>query len=128
MLTKLDELLGKITEVKNHLANLESKYNSLEQFMIEKKENDLLVKENLNLLSKQSTEFKKELTHHSLLIERHENLFIKLIVPMFEDLFGLIASQNKDTKGNILDADLKLKLERYLIQMKKTKEGKFHFF
>ncbi|CAF4895753.1 unnamed protein product, partial [Rotaria sp. Silwood2] len=92
--------------------------------MIEKKESDLLIKENINLLSKQSVAFKKDLVHHSLLIERHENLFMKLIVPMFEDLFGLIASQNQDKKGNILDPDpdLKLKLERYLIQMKKAKE------
>ncbi|CAF0913260.1 unnamed protein product [Rotaria sordida] len=125
MLTKLDDLLGKITEVNNHLSNLELKYNRFEQFMTEKKENDLLVKENLNLLSEQSVEFQKDLVHHSLLIERHENLFMKLIIPMFEDLFGLIASQNQDKKGNILDPDLKLKLERYLIQMKKIKEGKY---
>ncbi|CAF3843917.1 unnamed protein product, partial [Rotaria sordida] len=123
MLTKLDDLLGKITEVNNHLSNLELKYNNFEQFMTEKKENDLLVKESLNSLSQQSVEFKKDLVHHSVLIERHENLFMKLIVPMFEDLFGLIASQNQDKKGNILDSDLKLKLERYLIQMKKIKEG-----
>ncbi|CAF1316718.1 unnamed protein product, partial [Rotaria sordida] len=93
-----------------------------------KKENDLLVKENLNLLSKQSVEFKKDLVHQSLLIERHKNLFMKLIVPMFEDLFGLIASQNQDKKGNILDPDLKLKLERYLIQMTKIKEELHLFF
>ncbi|CAF3340382.1 unnamed protein product [Rotaria sp. Silwood2] len=59
MLTKLDDLLGKITEANNHLSNLELKYNNFEQFMIEKKESDLLIKENLNLLSKQSAEFKK---------------------------------------------------------------------
>jgi hypothetical protein len=48
----------------------------------------------------------------------------KLLIPMFEDLFSLIASQNHDKKGNPLDADLKCKLERYRIQMKKAKEGK----
>ena len=125
MLTKLDDLLGKITEINNHLSNLELKYNNFEKFMIEKKENDLLVKENLNILSKQAVDFKKDMVHHGLLIERHENLFIKLIMPMFEDLFCVIASQNQDKKGNVLDADLKLKLERYLIQMKKTREGKY---
>ncbi|CAM4823673.1 unnamed protein product [Rotaria magnacalcarata] len=125
MLTKLDDLLGKITEVNNHLSNIESKYSKFEQFMTEKQESDLVVKENLNLLSKQSVEFKKDLVHHSLLIEQHDILFIKLIIPMFEDLFGLIVSQNQDKKGNILDIDLKLKLERYLIQMKKAKESKY---
>ncbi|CAF4509933.1 unnamed protein product [Rotaria magnacalcarata] len=120
----MDDLLGKITELNNHLTNLELKYSKFEQFMIEKNTSDLSVKQNVNLLSQHSTDYKKELVHHSILIERHENVFMKLIIPMFEDLFGLISSQNQDKKGNILDADLKVKLERYLIQMKKVKEGK----
>ena len=33
MLTKLDDLLRKITEINNHLSNLELKYNKFEQFM-----------------------------------------------------------------------------------------------
>lgn len=124
MVNKLDNLLGKITELKNHLVNLESKYNKFEQFMIEKKEYNSSIKENLNLLSKHSVDFKKDLVHHSLLIDRYENLFVKLIIPMFEDLFGLISAQNQDKKGNTLDADLKVKLKRYLIQVKQEKYGK----
>ncbi|CAF5202462.1 unnamed protein product, partial [Rotaria magnacalcarata] len=120
MLNKMDDLLGKITELNNHLTNLELKYSKFEQFMLEKNTSDLSVKQNVNLLSQHSTDYKKELVHHSILIERHENVCMKLIIPMFEDLFGLISSQNQDMKGNILDADLKVKLERYLIQMKKV--------
>ncbi|CAF5132117.1 unnamed protein product, partial [Rotaria magnacalcarata] len=131
MLNKMDDLLGKITELNNHLTNLELKYSKFEQFMIEKNTSDLSVKQNVNLLSQHSTDYKKELVHHSILIERHENVFMKLIIPMFEDLFELISSQNQDKKGNILDADLKVKLERYLIQMKKVKEvetGEFNIW
>jgi hypothetical protein len=53
-------------------------------------------------------------------------MFTKLLIPMFEDLFSVIASQNHDKRGNPLDADLKYKLERYLMQVKKAREGK-HF-
>jgi hypothetical protein len=53
-------------------------------------------------------------------------MFIKVLFPMFEDLFTVIAAQNHDKKGNPLDADLKCKLDRYLVQIKKAKEGK-HF-
>jgi hypothetical protein len=67
---------------------------------------DSLIEENLNLISKQSVEIKLDMVHHSLLIQQHENMFMKLIVPTFEDLFGLIAMQNQDTKRNTLDADL----------------------
>jgi hypothetical protein len=56
-------------------------------------------------------------------IDRHENMFCKLILPMFQDLFSFITSLNQDKKGNTLDADLKCKMERYLIQMKKAHEG-----
>ena len=45
---------------------------------------------------------------------------------MFEDLFSFIAALNYDKKGNPLDVDLKCKLNRYLVQMKKATEGK-HF-
>lgn len=124
MMVKLDDLLEKMSEVNVHLSSLKLKHDKFEQFMMEKNESDSLIKENLNLLSKQSVELKKDVVHHSLLIQQHENMFIKLIIPMFEDLFSLIAMQNHDRKGNPLDADLKLKLERYLIQMKKAKEGK----
>jgi hypothetical protein len=124
MMVKLDDLLEKMSEVNVHLSSLELKHDKFEQFMMEKNESDSLIKENFNLLSKQSVELKKDVVHHSLLIQQHENMFIKLIIPMFEDLFRLIAMQNHDRKGNPLDADLKIKLERYLIQMKKAKEGK----
>ena len=56
---------------------------------------------------------------HSLRIERHENMFCKLLIPMFEDLISFIATLNYDKKGNPLDADLKCKLNRYLVQLKK---------
>ena len=53
---------------------------------------------------------------------------MKLIVSMFDKLFGLIAPQKQDKKGSILDADLKVKPERHRIQMKKVKEGIYIFY
>jgi hypothetical protein len=126
MMNKLDELIGKMSEVKHHLTNLENKHDKFEKFMVEKMLSDELVKENFNDLSKNHLDLKKDVTQHSLLIERHENMFTKLLIPMFEDLFSVIASQNHDKRGNPLDADLKYKLERYLMQVKKAREGK-HF-
>ena len=36
MMVKLDELINKLSEVKNHLANLEAKHDKFEQFILEK--------------------------------------------------------------------------------------------
>ncbi|CAF4750020.1 unnamed protein product [Rotaria sp. Silwood2] len=126
MLNKLDNLLAQIADVNVHLSNLKVKNDKIEQIILAKNDSDILIKENLNLLSKQSMELKKEVIVNNLKVERHENMFTKLIIPMFEDFFSFITVQNCDSNGRTLDADLKLKLERYLIQMKKAKEGK-HF-
>ncbi|CAF4710233.1 unnamed protein product, partial [Rotaria sp. Silwood2] len=99
-------------------------HDKFKQFILEKNQNDERVNENINVLGKSVHELKKDVVQHSLLIERHENVFMKLLFAMFEDLFNVIAAQNQDKKGNPLDADLKCKLERYRIQMKKAREGK----
>jgi hypothetical protein len=99
MIIKLDDLLEKMSEVNAHLSNLKLIYDKFEQFMMEKNESDSIVKDNLNLLSKQSSELKTGVTQHSLLIQRHDNMFVKLIIPMFEDLFGLISEQKRKSTG-----------------------------
>ena len=124
MMVKLDDLIGKLSEVKEHLVKLEVKHDKVEKFIVEKNKNDELVKENFNTLSNMHLNLKKDVVQLNIFVNRHENMFIKLLIPMFEDLFTVIASQNKDKNGNTLDADLKCKLNRYLIQMKKASEGK----
>ncbi|CAM4989155.1 unnamed protein product, partial [Rotaria socialis] len=60
MLNKLDNLLAQIAEVNVHLSNLKVKNDKIEQITLAKNDSDILIKENLNLLSKQSMELKKE--------------------------------------------------------------------
>ena len=126
MLVKLDELINKLSEVTNHLANLEAKHDKFEHFMLEKNRYDEKVTRNINDISNNHMNLKKDVIQQSIYIDRHENLFCKLLIPMFEDLFSFIAALNYDKKGNPLDVDLKCKLNPYLVQMKKAKEGK-HF-
>jgi hypothetical protein len=124
MLSKLDDLLVKISEMNVHLSNIKFKCDRFEQFMIENNESDSSMKENLNLLSSQTTDLKNETVANSRLVQQHDNLLMKVIIPMFEHLSGLIISLNQDKRGNHVNADVKLKLERYITQMKKAKEGK----
>ncbi|CAF4686934.1 unnamed protein product, partial [Rotaria sp. Silwood2] len=124
MMVKLDELINKLSEVTIHLANLEAKHDNFEQFILEKNRNDEIVTKKLNDLSNEHMNLKKNVVQHSSYIDRHENLFFKLLIPMFEDLFSLIAAQNLDKRGKPLDVDLKCKLNRYLVQMKKATEAK----
>lgn len=120
----MTNLINKLSEVKDHLANLEIKHDKFEEFILQKSRNDEAIAKNVNDMTNNYINLKKDVVQHSLFIDRHENLFCKLLIPMFEDLFSLIAAQNCDRKGNPLDADLKYKLNRYLVQMKKATEGK----
>ncbi|CAF1526154.1 unnamed protein product [Rotaria sordida] len=124
MMVKPDELINKLSEVKNHLTNLEANHDKFEQFILEKNCNDEIVTKKINDISNNHMDLKKNGVQQSLYIDRHENLFCKLLISMFEDLFSFIVAQNCDKRGNPLDADLKCKLNRYLVQMKKAIEGK----
>ena len=124
MLVKLDELLNKLSEVTNHLTNLEAKQDKFEHYILEKNRNDENVTKNIDNVSNNQIKLKKDVMHHSLCIERHENMFCKLLIPMFEVLISFIATLNYEKKDNPLDADLKCKLNRYLVQLKKATEGK----
>ncbi|CAF4513712.1 unnamed protein product [Rotaria socialis] len=99
MMIKLDDLIEKMTEVKEHLATLAINNEKFEQFIQDKNQHDDLTKQQIDSLLNNDNAIKKDLVQHSLLIERHENMFIKLLIPMFEDLFTLIAGQNQDKRG-----------------------------
>jgi len=94
--------------------------------MILKNQTDENVKADLIILSTNQDNLKKDVVQHSLFIDRHENMFNKLLVPILEDICSFITAQNIGNKGRVLDADLKCKLERYCIQLKKAADGK-HF-
>jgi len=126
VLNKLDELISKLSAVKDDLADLKAKHDKFEQFMSLKNQNDENTKADLMVLSTNQDDLKKDVVQHSLFIDRHENMFNKLLVPLLEDICTFIIGQNNGNKGRVLDADLKCKLERYRTQMKKATEGK-HF-
>ncbi|CAF0830444.1 unnamed protein product [Rotaria sordida] len=127
MMIKLDDLMTKMSEIKDQISNAALKHEKFEQFILEKNQNDKRIEEHLDTVTKNTVALKKDVVQHSLLVERHENLFMKVLLPIFEDLFTVICTQNQDKKGNPLDADLKYKLERYRVQMKKASEGKLFF-
>lgn len=124
VITKLDELMNKLSIMNDQLTIIASKYDKVDKFMSEQTQYNERIDQHVNLILMQEQELKKDAVQCKLVFERHDNILMKLLLPMFEDLFTLTASLNQDKRGNILDADLKVRLERYLIQVKKTKEGK----
>ncbi|CAF2066751.1 unnamed protein product [Rotaria magnacalcarata] len=124
MMVKLDELINKLSKVKDRLDKFEAKHDKFEQFISDKNRNDETIIQNMNDMSNNYMILKKDVVQQNLFIERHENLFCKLLIPMLEDVFTFISAKNQNQKGNPLDADLKCRINRYFIQMKKATEGK----
>ncbi|CAF1456150.1 unnamed protein product [Rotaria magnacalcarata] len=124
MMVKLDELINKLSKVKDRLDKFEAKHDKFEQFISDKNRNDETIIQNMNDMSNNYMILKKDVVQQNLFIERHENLFCKLLIPMLEDVFTFISAKNQNQKGNPLDADLKCRINRYFIQMKKATEAK----
>ncbi|CAF4194891.1 unnamed protein product, partial [Rotaria sordida] len=85
MMSKLDDLIVKINDVKDHLASLTLKHDKFEKFMVEKAKHDIHVSYQIDTLSANDQELRKDLINHHMLIERHEKIFIKLFIPMLEE-------------------------------------------
>ena len=124
MIQKLDELLVKMSDVNNHLAKLSSNNEKFEQFMNDQNKKDAQITDQLDSVMTISSGLRKDVSFHNIIIERHDHIFVKLIIPMLEDLSGLFNSFNVDKNGRIIDADLKSKMERYRAQLKKVKDVK----
>ncbi|CAF3961071.1 unnamed protein product [Rotaria sp. Silwood1] len=123
MMEKLDDLIHKLSDVKDHLSSLSLKYEKFEQFMIEKNQSDQTLKLNLNSLSQTTNDLKHDVIYYRSKIDRQEKIISKLMVPMFTDLFQVFISQMSDVLDVTIYTNLKQKLEHYLIQMQKAREG-----
>ncbi|CAF3261674.1 unnamed protein product [Rotaria sp. Silwood2] len=77
MMSKLDDLIVKINDVKDHLASLTVKHDKFEKFMVEKAKQDSHVSHQIDILTANDQELRKDLLNHHMLLERHENIFIK---------------------------------------------------
>ena len=126
VIDKLNDLIIKLSDIQNKLVALEVKYDKFEQFMISKNQSDENIQVVLTNLSTNHENLKTDVVQHSILIDRHEDIFSKLMFPLLDDICSFISAQNT-TKNRPIDADLKCRLEHYHLQMKKALDGKrFH--
>ena len=123
VIEKLNDLIIKLSDVQNKLIALEVKYDKFEQFMISKNQSDENIKAVLSNLSSNHENLKTDVAQHSIFIDRHENMFSKLVFPLLDDICSFISLHNTN-KNRPIDADLKNRLERYHLQMKRALDGK----
>lgn len=122
ILNKLDDLVSKLSSLQGQLSNLEMKHDKFEQFMLSKNQSDKSFQESLDKISVEHDLLKNTISQVSVSIDHHENLFLKLIFPLFDDLCIFI-SQIMPSRNKPIDADVRSKFERYRILMNKAIDG-----
>ena len=126
MLKKFDDLITKISEVKDHLASLSLKHENFEKFIEAKNQSDQILKQNLNYVSQTSKNITDDVLILRSKIDRQENIIDRLMIPMFTELFQLFISQMSSVLDNTIYSTVKQNMDRYLTQMQKVRTGK-HF-
>jgi len=126
MMNKLDDLITKISDVKDHLACLSLKHRKFEKFIEEKNHSDQVLKQNLNHVSQSAKKITEDVVFLRSKIVRQENIIERLMIPMFTELFQMFILHMSTVLDDKIYSNVKHSLDRYLTQMQRVREGK-HF-
>jgi hypothetical protein len=126
MMKKLDDLINKISEVKDHLTSLTLQHEKFEKFIIDKNQNDEILIQNLNRVTQTTKSITEDVIFLRSKFVRHENIIERLMIPMFIELFQLFITQMSNVIDDTNYSNVKHKLDRYLKQMQQVRDGK-HF-
>ena len=123
IINKLDDLISRLSSVQSQLTNLETKHDKFEQFMNSKIQSDKVLQDSMNKMLSEHVHFNDKISQINLSIDHHENLSLKLIFPLFDDICCFI-SHTTNPKNKSPDANIKSKIDRYRLLINKAIEGK----
>ena len=121
MMKKLDDLIGKISDVKDHLTSLSVKHENFEKLIEEKNKSDQVLKQNLNLVSQTAKSTDENVTSLTTKVVRQVNIIERLMIPMFTDIFQMFISEMSNVIDDSTYSKIKQKLDRYLMQMQNVR-------
>ncbi|CAF1434935.1 unnamed protein product [Rotaria sordida] len=124
MINKIDELISSVRKVNDTLEKFSKKNDEFELFMNNKIKNDEILSTKIDHLIENDVEFKKNIIQHEIKITRHENIFIKLILPMMDEISKYLSIINIDKKGGTLDADFQVTINRMRVQLENVTQNK----
>lgn len=120
---KLDDLISKLSSVQSQLSNIKVKHDKFEQFMLSKNQSDEQFQTAIDKITANEISLNEIIFQNRLLIDHHENLFLKLIFPLFDDICSYL-TQPTNSRIKSTNIEMKTKLERYRTLMTKAIEGK----
>ena len=130
-LSKLDDLITGLGEVKETLTKLCDFNKQFQQFMTDKNDHDLMVRNDIEHIRSTGRKLESDLVQmnaksltQDTILKRQEQLINQVILPIFDDILSFLLPMMKDTKGRPLDADMKCRFDRYRAQVMNAKQGK----
>ncbi|CAF3569362.1 unnamed protein product [Rotaria socialis] len=79
--------------------------------MEEKNKNDEVIRRDVSILQNINKITEANIVQHDLKLKRHENILIKFIIPLLDEITKILSYQNYDQQGRVLDPDAKILFE-----------------
>ena len=98
--------------------------NHFENFMKDKIVNDEIISNKIDELLQNNNNQKINITQHEIKITHHENVFKKIVLPLLDEISLFLSNLNIDKYGKTLDADLKVKINRWRAQLNDVRTSK----
>ncbi|CAM4927540.1 unnamed protein product [Rotaria socialis] len=124
VISKLDLLVQSVNQVNDKINKLSSWHEKFEKFMEEKNENDEVIRRDVSILQNINKITEANIVQHDLKLKRHENILIKFIIPLLDEITKILSYQNYDQQGRVLDPDAKILFELNRAKLKCIIDGK----
>ncbi|CAF4592906.1 unnamed protein product [Rotaria socialis] len=91
--------------------------------MEEKNKNDEVIRRDVSILQNINKITEANIVQHDLKLKRHENILIKFIIPLLDEITKILSYQNYDQQGRVLDPDAKILFELNRAKLKCIIDG-----
>ncbi|CAF3215296.1 unnamed protein product [Rotaria sp. Silwood2] len=124
IINKIDTLINSMNQVNVMLDKMVDKNHQFEQFMKDKNINDDIVSKKVDELISNDNSIKQNVIQHEIKITRYENILIKLIFPILDEISFFLSNINVGKHNGTLHADFKVKINRMRAQLNNARTDK----
>ncbi|CAF1289161.1 unnamed protein product [Rotaria sordida] len=124
ILSKLNELATNMEKLNDNIFKITLCNEKFEKFMKDKIDSDKIIQQEINVLKNNDKALEVNQVQHELKLKRYENILVKLLMPMLDEMSKVVLILNHDQHGRPLDPGLKTNFEIIRTKLKLALEGK----
>ncbi|CAF1642529.1 unnamed protein product [Rotaria magnacalcarata] len=124
ILSKLNELATNMEKLNDNIFKITLCNEKFEKFMKDKIDSDKIIQQEITVLKHNDKALEVNQVQHELKLKRYENILVKLLMPMLDEMSKVVLLLNHDQHGRPLDPGLKTNFEIIRTKLKLALEGK----